>query len=115
MYVSVSEYVCVCACVCVSVCVCVCACVCAFVHVCACACVCMCVRVFSFMYGELTDQVTTEKVRQTFENYEINSFEVLMYKKNREYLAFHITHYHDILHIIVTCFTIIIIIIIMTL
>ncbi|CAL8334422.1 unnamed protein product [Lota lota] len=37
----------------------------------------------SFMYGELTDQVTSEKVRQTFENYEINSFEILMYKKNR--------------------------------
>ncbi|XP_064169936.1 potassium voltage-gated channel subfamily H member 1-like isoform X2 [Anguilla rostrata] len=37
----------------------------------------------SFMYGELTDKETTEKVRQTFENYEINSFEILMYKKNR--------------------------------
>lgn len=39
----------------------------------------------SFMYGELTDKDTTEKVRQTFENYEMNSFEILMYKKNREY------------------------------
>ncbi|KAM9212550.1 voltage-gated delayed rectifier potassium channel KCNH1 isoform 2-T2 [Dugong dugon] len=37
----------------------------------------------SFMYGELTDKDTTEKVRQTFENYEMNSFEILMYKKNR--------------------------------
>ncbi|XP_027025865.2 potassium voltage-gated channel subfamily H member 1b [Tachysurus fulvidraco] len=37
----------------------------------------------SFMYGELTDKETSEKVRQTFENYEINSFEILMYKKNR--------------------------------
>ncbi|KAM9314726.1 potassium voltage-gated channel subfamily H member 1b [Pholidichthys leucotaenia] len=37
----------------------------------------------SFMYGELTDKETTEKVRQTFENYEMNSFEILMYKKNR--------------------------------
>uniref|UniRef100_H2L6I2 Potassium voltage-gated channel, subfamily H (eag-related), member 1b n=2 Tax=Oryzias latipes TaxID=8090 RepID=H2L6I2_ORYLA len=37
----------------------------------------------SFMYGELTDKETTEKVRLTFENYEMNSFEVLMYKKNR--------------------------------
>uniref|UniRef100_A0A8C6FC26 Potassium voltage-gated channel subfamily H member 1 n=1 Tax=Monodon monoceros TaxID=40151 RepID=A0A8C6FC26_MONMO len=36
----------------------------------------------SFMYGELTDKDTIEKVRQTFENYEMNSFEILMYKKN---------------------------------
>uniref|UniRef100_A0A8D1NHL5 PAC domain-containing protein n=1 Tax=Sus scrofa TaxID=9823 RepID=A0A8D1NHL5_PIG len=36
-----------------------------------------------FMYGELTDKDTIEKVRQTFENYEMNSFEILMYKKNR--------------------------------
>ncbi|XP_055000938.1 potassium voltage-gated channel subfamily H member 1 isoform X1 [Sorex araneus] len=37
----------------------------------------------SFMYGELTDKDTVEKVRRTFENYEMNSFEILMYKKNR--------------------------------
>ncbi|KAM6082806.1 voltage-gated delayed rectifier potassium channel KCNH1 [Chlamydotis macqueenii] len=37
----------------------------------------------SFMYGELTDKDTVDKVRQTFENYEMNSFEILMYKKNR--------------------------------
>ncbi|XP_068444769.1 potassium voltage-gated channel subfamily H member 1b isoform X2 [Clinocottus analis] len=37
----------------------------------------------SFMYGELTDKDMTEKVRQTFESYEMNSFELLMYKKNR--------------------------------
>ncbi|XP_030627486.1 potassium voltage-gated channel subfamily H member 5a [Chanos chanos] len=37
----------------------------------------------SFMYGELTDKKTVEKVRQTFDNYESNSFEVLLYKKNR--------------------------------
>ncbi|XP_068597017.1 potassium voltage-gated channel subfamily H member 1a [Brachionichthys hirsutus] len=37
----------------------------------------------SFMYGELTDKDTTEKVRLTFDNYEMNSFEILMYKKNR--------------------------------
>uniref|UniRef100_A0A8C6KXU3 Potassium voltage-gated channel, subfamily H (eag-related), member 1a n=1 Tax=Nothobranchius furzeri TaxID=105023 RepID=A0A8C6KXU3_NOTFU len=37
----------------------------------------------NFMYGELTDKDTTEKVRLTFENYEMNSFEILMYKKNR--------------------------------
>ena len=36
------------------------------------------------MYGELTDRDTSEKVRQTFENYEMNSFEILMYKKNRK-------------------------------
>ncbi|XP_030643379.1 potassium voltage-gated channel subfamily H member 1a [Chanos chanos] len=37
----------------------------------------------SFMYGELTDKDTIEKVRLTFENYEMNSFEILMYRKNR--------------------------------
>lgn len=40
------------------------------------------------MYGELTDKEMSEKVRQTFENYEMNSFEILMYKKNRESLDF---------------------------
>lgn len=39
----------------------------------------------SFMYGELTDKDTTEKVRLTFENYEMNSFEILMYKKNSKF------------------------------
>ncbi|XP_054460045.1 potassium voltage-gated channel subfamily H member 1b isoform X1 [Anoplopoma fimbria] len=37
----------------------------------------------SFMYGELTDKDMADKVRQAFENYEMNSFEILMYKKNR--------------------------------
>ncbi|XP_062037530.1 potassium voltage-gated channel subfamily H member 5 [Lepus europaeus] len=37
----------------------------------------------SFMYGELTDKKTVEKVRKTFDNYESNCFEVLLYKKNR--------------------------------
>uniref|UniRef100_A0A672RRL5 Potassium voltage-gated channel subfamily H member 1-like n=1 Tax=Sinocyclocheilus grahami TaxID=75366 RepID=A0A672RRL5_SINGR len=37
----------------------------------------------SFMYGDLTDKETCKKVHQTFENYEMNSFEILMYKKNR--------------------------------
>ncbi|XP_063803331.1 potassium voltage-gated channel subfamily H member 5 isoform X4 [Pseudophryne corroboree] len=37
----------------------------------------------SFMYGELTDKKTVEKVRQTFDNYESNCFEVLLYKKSR--------------------------------
>lgn len=40
----------------------------------------------SFMYGELTDKKTIEKVRQTFDNYESNCFEVLLYKKNSMYL-----------------------------
>lgn len=39
----------------------------------------------SFMYGELTDKKTIEKVRQTFDNYESNCFEVLLYKKNSRY------------------------------
>lgn len=50
-------------------------------HRCACVCV---SPSCSFMYGELTDKDMAEKVRQTFENYEMNSFEILMYKKNRE-------------------------------
>ncbi|XP_041121355.1 potassium voltage-gated channel subfamily H member 5 [Polyodon spathula] len=37
----------------------------------------------SFMYGELSDKKTIEKIRQTFDNYESNCFEVLLYKKNR--------------------------------
>ncbi|XP_007229046.3 potassium voltage-gated channel subfamily H member 5 [Astyanax mexicanus] len=37
----------------------------------------------SFMYGELTDKKTIEKVRQTFDNYESNCFEILLYRKNR--------------------------------
>lgn len=41
---------------------------------------------FSFMYGELTDKKTIEKVRQTFDNYESNCFEILLYKKNSMYI-----------------------------
>uniref|UniRef100_A0AAY4B6I8 Potassium voltage-gated channel subfamily H member 5 n=1 Tax=Denticeps clupeoides TaxID=299321 RepID=A0AAY4B6I8_9TELE len=37
----------------------------------------------SFMYGELTDKKTIEKIRQAFDNYESNCFEVLLYRKNR--------------------------------
>ncbi|XP_057209715.1 potassium voltage-gated channel subfamily H member 5a isoform X2 [Triplophysa rosa] len=37
----------------------------------------------SFMYGELTDKKTIDKVRQTFDNYESICVEVLLYKKNR--------------------------------
>eukprot|EP00063_Salmo_salar_P051490 XP_014026325.1 PREDICTED: potassium voltage-gated channel subfamily H member 1-like isoform X1 [Salmo salar] len=45
----------------------------------------------SFMYGELTDKETGEKVQQIFENYEMNSFEILMYKKNRMPVWFFVT------------------------
>lgn len=38
------------------------------------------------MYGELTDKKTIEKVRQTFDNYESNCFEILLYKKNSTYI-----------------------------
>ncbi|XP_024000707.1 voltage-gated delayed rectifier potassium channel KCNH5-like, partial [Salvelinus sp. IW2-2015] len=37
----------------------------------------------SFMYGELTDKKTTDKVKETFASYESNCFEVLLYRKNR--------------------------------
>uniref|UniRef100_H3D4A9 Potassium voltage-gated channel subfamily H member 5 n=1 Tax=Tetraodon nigroviridis TaxID=99883 RepID=H3D4A9_TETNG len=43
----------------------------------------------SFMYGELTDKKTIEKVRQTFDNYESNCFEVLLYRKNRSPVWFY--------------------------
>ena len=36
------------------------------------------------MYGELTDKKTIDKVRQTFDNYESNCFEILLYRKNSE-------------------------------
>jgi hypothetical protein len=51
------------------------------------------------MYGELTDKDTIEKVRQTFENYEMNSFEILMYKKNSEY-SDHSEPYHFVFGIV---------------
>lgn len=43
-----------------------------------------CASFRSFMYGELTDKKTIEKVRQTFDTYESNCFEVLLYRKNSE-------------------------------
>uniref|UniRef100_A0A8C7Z119 Potassium voltage-gated channel, subfamily H (eag-related), member 5b n=1 Tax=Oryzias sinensis TaxID=183150 RepID=A0A8C7Z119_9TELE len=43
----------------------------------------------SFMYGELTDKKTIDKVRQTFDNYESNCFEVLLYRKNRSPVWFY--------------------------
>lgn len=40
------------------------------------------------MYGELTDEDTGAKVQETFHNYDANSFEILMYKKNSESSCF---------------------------
>ncbi|XP_042247422.1 potassium voltage-gated channel subfamily H member 5-like isoform X2 [Thunnus thynnus] len=37
----------------------------------------------NFMYGELTDKKTIDKIRQTFDNYESNFYEVLLYAKSR--------------------------------
>lgn len=39
----------------------------------------------SFMYGDLTDRKTIEKIRQTFDSHESNFHEVLLYAKNSEY------------------------------
>uniref|UniRef100_A0A3Q4N994 Potassium voltage-gated channel, subfamily H (eag-related), member 5b n=1 Tax=Neolamprologus brichardi TaxID=32507 RepID=A0A3Q4N994_NEOBR len=47
------------------------------------------VSAFSFMYGELTDKKTIDKVRQTFDNYESNCFEILLYRKNRSPVWFY--------------------------
>uniref|UniRef100_A0A3Q3L5W7 Potassium voltage-gated channel, subfamily H (eag-related), member 5b n=1 Tax=Labrus bergylta TaxID=56723 RepID=A0A3Q3L5W7_9LABR len=43
----------------------------------------------SFMYGELTDKKSIDKVRQTFDNYESNCFEILLYRKNRSPVWFY--------------------------
>ena len=40
---------------------------------------------YSFMYGDLTDKKTKDKIRQTFNNYESSFYEVLLYTKNSEY------------------------------
>ncbi|CAL8313083.1 unnamed protein product [Lota lota] len=37
----------------------------------------------NFMYGELTDRGTIDKIRQTFDSYESSFVEVLLYAKNR--------------------------------
>ncbi|XP_033846480.1 potassium voltage-gated channel subfamily H member 5-like [Periophthalmus magnuspinnatus] len=37
----------------------------------------------NFMYGDLTDNGTIDKIRETFDNYESNFYEVLLYSKNR--------------------------------
>lgn len=39
----------------------------------------------SFMYGDLTDKKTIDKIRKTFDNYESHFYEVLLYTKNSEY------------------------------
>ena len=45
------------------------------------------VNAHSFMYGELTDRGTIDKIRQTFDLYESSFVEVLLYAKNSEYIA----------------------------
>ncbi|KAJ4938945.1 hypothetical protein JOQ06_028410 [Pogonophryne albipinna] len=42
-----------------------------------------------FMYGELTDKKSIDEVRQTFDNYESNCFEILLYRKNRSPVWFY--------------------------
>ncbi|KAM9840263.1 voltage-gated delayed rectifier potassium channel KCNH5-like [Aulostomus maculatus] len=37
----------------------------------------------NFMYGDLTDKKTIDKIRQTFDNYDSNFYEVLLYSKSR--------------------------------
>ncbi|XP_068433377.1 potassium voltage-gated channel subfamily H member 5-like [Clinocottus analis] len=37
----------------------------------------------NFMYGDLTDKKTIDKIRQTFNNYESHFYDVLLYTKNR--------------------------------
>lgn len=36
------------------------------------------------MYGDLTDKKTIDKIRKTFDNYESQFYEVLLYTKNSE-------------------------------
>lgn len=40
---------------------------------------------YSFMYGDLTDKKTIDKIRKTFDNYESQFYEVLLYAKNSEW------------------------------
>lgn len=42
----------------------------------------------SFMYGDLTDRNTIDKIKQTFDSYESNFYEVLLYTKNSKYCKF---------------------------
>lgn len=39
---------------------------------------------YSFMYGDLTDKKMIDKIRKTFNNYESQFYEVLLYTKNSE-------------------------------
>lgn len=59
-----------------------------------------CFFISSFMYGELTDKKTIDKVRQTFDNYESNCFEILLYRKNSECSL--ISSHHIMCHLFVT-------------
>lgn len=37
------------------------------------------------MYGDLTDKKTIDKIQKTFDHYESDFYEVLLYTKNSEY------------------------------
>lgn len=39
-----------------------------------------------FMYGELTDKETVGRLEYTLENQQQDQFEILLYKKNSEYM-----------------------------
>lgn len=39
----------------------------------------------TFMYGEMTDKATISKVEIALDNHSMEQFEILLYKKNREY------------------------------
>lgn len=42
----------------------------------------------SFMYGELTDHETIEQIESALADHQQDQFEILLYKKNREYFWF---------------------------
>lgn len=39
----------------------------------------------TFMYGEMTDKLTITKLEQALDNHSLEQFEILLYKKNREF------------------------------
>ncbi|KAM8916566.1 LOW QUALITY PROTEIN: voltage-gated delayed rectifier potassium channel KCNH5 [Spinachia spinachia] len=43
----------------------------------------------SFMFGEMTDKRSIDKVRRTFDGYESDCFEILLYRKNRSPVWFY--------------------------
>lgn len=47
----------------------------------------------SFMWGELTDEETKKKVDQAFKNNHAENIEVLIYKKNSNFLIYLIKHF----------------------